>query len=348
MKTNLLKIMLIAMILLLIGLQSEVFCQTTLVVNSSGGFLNEALNKSYFDNFTKQTGIKVILTSPASFAKMKTMVDAKNVEWDLAELPPRDKVRAIKLGYVEKLDYSYIKNKADLYPYAVHDYAIGFSYYSTIMAYNTKKIPVGKNPKTWAEFWDVKNFPGVRSLRSSPDDNLEIALMADGVPMDKLYPLDIDRAFKKLDQIKPHIKVWWKVGQQPAQLLTDGEVDIATGWHGRFVDIIRKGAPVEMEWNQGILKLSWWGIPKGAKHYKETMQMLAHMMQPPGQVEYLMMTGYPSANKKAMESPDALKMDPKFVPTTPENLKKQVAQSAEWWLDNADKVEDMWQAWIIK
>jgi len=100
---------LIAMVLLLIGVQNEVFCQTTIVVNSPGGYLNEALKKAFMDEFEKQTGIRVILTSPASFAKMKTMVDAKNVEWDLAELPPRDKVRAVKLGYLEKLDYSNIK-----------------------------------------------------------------------------------------------------------------------------------------------------------------------------------------------------------------------------------------------
>jgi len=348
MKKNLLKIILVGVIVLWGGTQTEVFCQQkTIVVNSSGGYLNEALKKAFLDEFERQTGIKVILTSPASFAKMKAMVDSKNVEWDLAELPPRDKVRAVKLGYLEKLDYSNI-NKAELYPHAVDDYAIGYSFYSTILAYNTKKIPEGKNPKTWAEFWDVKKFPGVRSIRSSPDDNLEIASIADGVPLDKLYPLDIERAFKKLDQIKPHIKVWWKLGQQPAQLLTDGEVDLATGWNGRFSDVIKKGAPVAEEWNQGILKLSWWGIPKGTKHYKEAMKLIEFMVQTKYQLEWIKASDYTGPNKKAVELIDPKTVNLKFLATSPENVKKQVLQNADWWLDNADKVEHMWQGWIIK
>ena len=348
MNTNLLKVFLIAATLLLIGVQSEVFCQTTtLVVNSSGGLLNEGLNKAFMNEFTKQTGIKVILTSPPSFAKMKTMVDSKNVEWDLAELPPRDKVRAVKQGYLEKIDYSNI-NKPDLYPETFDDYTIGLAYYSTIMAYNTKKIPVGKNPKTWAEFWNVEKFPGVRTIRDSPDDNLEMALMADGVPPDKLYPLDVERAFKKLDQIKPHIKVWWKMGAQPAQLLTDGEVDLATGWDGRFSDVIRKGAPVAMEWGQGILKLSCWGIPKGTKHYKETMKLIEFMMQTKYQIEFIKATYYSGPNKKAVESLDPKVFNSALLGTSPENLKKQILQNTGWWLENADKVEPRWQGWIIK
>ena len=100
-------------------------------------------------------------------------------------------------------------------------------------------------------------------MRNHPTDNLEFALIADGVPMDKLYPIDFDRAFKKLDQIKPHVTVWWSTGQQPAQLLLDKEVVLATGWNGRFYDIIKKGAPIEIEWNEGALKQGSFVIPQG-------------------------------------------------------------------------------------
>src|SRR5205823_2462578 len=88
----------------------------------------------------------------------------------------------------------------------------------------------GTQPKSWADWWDVKKFPGARSMRDHPVDNLEFALIADGVAMDKLYPLDVDRAFKKLDQIKPHVNVWWSTGQQPAQLLLDKQFWIDDAW----------------------------------------------------------------------------------------------------------------------
>ena len=121
----------------------------------------------------------------------------------------------------------------------------------------------------------MKKFPGPRSLRNHPVDNLEAALMADGVAKDKLYPIDVDRAFKKLDQIQPHINVWWTTGQQPAQLLVDKEVVLATGWNGRFYDLIRKEAPLAIEWNGGILKQGSWVVPKGAKDQYWAMKMLA-------------------------------------------------------------------------
>ena len=112
-------------------------------------------------------------------------------------------------------------------------------------------------------------------MRNHPVDNLEAALIADGVATDKLYPIDFDRAFKKLDPIHKHINVWWTTGQQPAQLLVDKEVVLATGWNGRFYDLIRKEAPLAMEWNGGILKQGSWVVPKGAKDQYWAMKMLA-------------------------------------------------------------------------
>jgi putative spermidine/putrescine transport system substrate-binding protein len=103
-----------------------------------------------------------------------------------------------------------------------------------------------------------------------------------------------------------------------------------------------------MEWNQGILKLSWWGIPKGAKHYKEAMKLIEFMMQPKYQLEWIKLSDYTGASKKAVELIDPKVVNPKFLATSPENIKKQFLQNADWWLDNADKVEDRWQSWIIK
>ena len=70
-------------------------------------------------------------------------------------------------------------------------------------------------------------FPGKRGLKKEPNVNLEWALLADGVPPEKVYevlgtPQGLERAFKKLDTIKGSI-VWWQAGAQAPQLLADGE-----------------------------------------------------------------------------------------------------------------------------
>ena len=145
----------------------------------------------------------------------------------------------------------------------------------TALCYRSDKYPSG-GPKSWADFWDVKKFPGARSLclNDSPR-TLIFALLADGVPRDQLYPLDIDRAFKKLDQIKPHIKVWWREGTQSQQLIRDGEVDMMSIWNARASELKQQGVPVEVVWNGAVRSTSTWGVLKGAPNRKLAWEFIA-------------------------------------------------------------------------
>lgn len=218
------------------------------------------------------------------------------------------------------------------------------SVYTTIIGYRTDVFKGGNHPKSWADWWDVKKFPGARSMRNHPVDNLEYALLADGVPKDKLYPIDFDRAFKKLDQLKPHVNVWWSTGQQPAQLLLDKEVVLATGWNGRFYDIIKKGAPVEIEWGEGALKLGSFVIPRGAKNVYWAQKMLAELSIPQQQAIYATELGYPGLNLEALDH-----VDPKVKPYLPtQYLDKQFWIDDSWWADNGTKAQELWNAWMLK
>src|SRR6185369_2006644 len=170
----------------------------------------------------------------------------------------------IREGLIQKLDKS-IVDVSNLTPDSRDDYSVVFGFYSTAMGYNRQKFSDDKRPRSWQQFWDVKAFPGRRALRNHPVDNLEFALLADGVPADKIYPIDLDRAFKSLDRIKQHIAVWWKDGAQPAQMLLDGEVDFTSGWHGRFFALAKQGEKrIGAEWTGSMLKASWVGVPVGA------------------------------------------------------------------------------------
>lgn len=314
------------------------------VVNFSGGANGEAMREAYFIPFEKETGIKVIFTSNVDFGKLKAMVMSGAVEWDMTELEGQDEVIiAAKNGWLEPLDYKVIKTE-DLLPEGVHPYGIAFAYYSTVLAYPTRLE--GKRPRSWAEFWDVKKFPGARALGNYPWANLEFAVMADGVPPNKLYPLDLDRAFRSLDRIKPHIKVWWKAGAQPAQMLADGEVDFTSAWNGRIFALQQKGVPVAIEWNQGVLHYSSAGIPKGAKNKENAMKFLAFSTRPDRQAQFAKLIPYPGLNRVLYKH-----LDPSYakkLPTYPENLKKQVVQNYEWWVQNREKVDARWNEWITK
>src|SRR5262249_48761457 len=143
---------------------------------------------------------------------------------------------------------------------------LGFTAYSTVLAYNKEKYK-DNPPKTWADFFDTKKFPGTRAVSGyGPDVNIEIALMADGVEKDKLYPADVDRAFKKLQELKPDIAVIWQSGAQQAQLAQNQEVDMEAVWVSRIDAAIKEGAPFAYTYNQGVVDVECLVIPKGSKH----------------------------------------------------------------------------------
>ncbi|MCA0417512.1 MAG: extracellular solute-binding protein, partial [Proteobacteria bacterium] len=167
----------------------------TITVNGSGGSLAKSLERIYEKPFTAETGVGVRATAPVSLAKLKAMVETGNMEWDLTEMGGADMIEAVKNNWLTEVDWSIVDPDNKLPPIARQKYGMVTSTFSTVIAYRTDKFG-GKAPKSWADFWDVKSFPGPRALQDSPVQNLEFALLADGVPADKLYPLDVERAFK--------------------------------------------------------------------------------------------------------------------------------------------------------
>ena len=227
-----------------------------LVVCAFGGAPQELQRKFYFDPFEKAAGIKILDVSKPTLAQMKAQVDTRNIEWDVVQAESRWVHRGTAEGLFEAID-SKIVNTSELIPAAKHPHAVGAYFWSKVIAYNSKKFSKASHPASWKEFWDVKAFPGRRSLQNIPVRQLEFALLADGVPKDKLYPVDIDRAFKKLDQIKPHIHAWY-VAAQGEQLLMDGEVVMVPITNGRALVSAAKGFPIDIDFNEGGLELDSW------------------------------------------------------------------------------------------
>ena len=195
--------------------------------------------------------------------------------------------------------------------------------FSTVLAWNTKTYG-DKGPQNWADFWDVKKFPGKRSYRKGVAGALEPALMADGVPPDKVYevlspPGGIERAIKKIKELKPHIAVWWTSGAQHAQLMKDGEVDMITGWNGRFDVVAKDGGKVAYTYNQGLLDYDCFAIPKGAPNKAVAMKLLAEISKPQYQAEFTKYITYGPTNKKAYELGTIDAAYAKRLPSSPEN-----------------------------
>jgi putative spermidine/putrescine transport system substrate-binding protein len=250
--------------------------------------------------------------------------------------------QALNEGLVEPIDKS-ILDPAKFPPGNITDFGAAGLTLATCLVYRTDKFP-GGGPQSWADFWDVKTFPGARCLFNRSFTSLAFALLADGVPADKLYPMDIDRAFKKLDQIKPHIKVWWTQGNQSQQLIRDGEIDMMAIWNARASELAAQGLPVELVWNGAHISITMWGVAKGAPNRKLAWEFIQFAVQPKQQAEFCSRLFYGPTNPKAYEfvRPEVARQ----MPTYPENARQAVIANAEWEGANAAMLQERFTQWL--
>lgn len=314
-----------------------------ILVSSGGGALQDAQREAFFKPTEKALNIKINESTATGLQDVRVQVDSGSVSWDIVDISAEECAIGSKQGLFEPIDYNIVKADG-IDPSMVHKDWIGQFYYSTVMAWNTDTV--GKNgakPKDWADFYDVEKFPGTRSVYDHPRGNLEIALLADGVDPAKLYPLDVDRAFKKLATLKPSIGIWWTSGAQSAQLIKDGEADFIQIWNGRLAAAMRDGAKAEFTYNQGLLMADCFLIPKGAPHKDLAMKALAMFMSPEQQATFAKHIDYGPVNAKAFETGILDDADRKRVNSSPENAKSQVMVSDEWWGEHGTEMIERWQ-----
>ena len=325
------------------------FAQTQITVVNFGGANGNAQKKAYFEPYEKSTGNKVVgVEYNGEQAKIKAMVEARKVTWDVVEVESPDAARGCDEGLFEKLDYSKIGNKADFSPAAVQECGIGTFIWSTVMAYNADKIKT--TPVTWADFWDVKKIPGKRGMRKGARYNLEFALMADGVAVQDVYKVlatkdGAERAFRKLTELKPNIQ-WWEAGAQPPQFLVAGDVALTTVYNGRIDAAQREGKNLQITWTGGIYDLDFWVIPKGAVNKEAALKFIALASSADAQSEYAKNISYGPTNNKALAKLDAKVLG--NLPTSPANSKTALQFSLVFWSDQGEALEKRFAAWAAQ
>jgi putative spermidine/putrescine transport system substrate-binding protein len=320
-----------------------------IVVRTIGGAYEEAVVKTIFEPFTKATGTEVVKV-PATLGKVLAMFESGNLELDVVDMGELGMLSLSQKGALEKLDYKAWKltNPEDFDAGVRRDDMIADLYFSSVLGYNTQTFPTGKHPRSWVEFWDLKKFPGPRMLAdlASGAVDLEFALLADGVPKDKLYPIDVDRAFKALDRVRPAIRKFWDTGALSAQMLADKEVVLGSIWNGRLQAVADKGAPLAIEWNQAMLQVQYWGILKGAKNAEQAQRFVEFACQPEVQANFAKAIPYGPPNRQAFKfipAEQAARM-----PSNPELKAKAFLMDGKWWADNRAKVSERWSQWLLQ
>ncbi|MEZ5878087.1 MAG: polyamine ABC transporter substrate-binding protein [Tepidamorphaceae bacterium] len=317
----------------------------TLTVADPGGPFSPAFRKAFYGPFEELTGMTIanVAREAEPTAQFKSIVETGTFIWDVCTLT----LSARKILETQDLLEPTGVEAADapgMISEALFPNFVGTDVYSTIFAFRSDKMS-GEGPKSWSDFWNVEAFPGRRALRKNPIDTLEQALLADGVPLEELYPLDVDRAFASLDKIKPHIAVWWTGGAQSTQLLQSGEVDMLSGWNARLQAAIDGGAPAQLVWNQGLYSIEGWGIPKGNPKADAAREFVKFCTRPEQQALYTSELSYGPTNQKAYDSIDAERA--KVLPTAPANISQMRLASEDWWSENRAEMSERFNAWLL-
>ncbi|WP_322883524.1 ABC transporter substrate-binding protein (plasmid) [Sinorhizobium medicae] len=305
------------------------------VVAVDGGSYEAAFRKAFFEPFTRDTGIKVV-TAQVDTGKLLTSVQLGQPDADLTSVTGGEFPTWVNRGSVQGIDYSLFSAETlNGIPEQLRDKnGVGALLYAAVIAFNTTKYPFdGNYPKSWADFYDAKKFPGKRGLpkceRVLAGGLFVGALLADGVPKDKLYPLDIDRALTKIQTLMPDVGRWWSGGAEAPQGLISGDSDITISFNGRISTAKSEGAPVGLTWEQSILQYDYWVIMKGTPNAENANKFLAYISQPKPQADFATAMHYGPVNK------DAFKLLPKDLaadlPGSPAIADKQVFEDYTWW-----------------
>ncbi len=331
---------------------------TTITVTSWGGAYTKSQVEAMHKPFSATTGVKINSEDyNGGLAEVRAQVESGNVVWDVLDVERSDAVRGCDDGLFETIDTSTLPKgldgtpaSADFIDGALGDCYVANIYWSTVYAYD-KSVFTGAQPKTMADFFDTKKFPGKRGMQKNPKPNLEFALIADGVATKDVYKLletkaGVDRAFAKLDSIKDDV-VWWESGAQPPQLLADGEVVMTTAYNGRlFNAIYQEGKPFEIVWDGQILDTDLWVIPKGSKNKQVAMDFIAFTTGTKPLADQSLWISYGPARKS---SSSLVKADIlPHLPTSPQNFKNPLQNDFEFWADNADSLNERFNAWLAQ
>ncbi len=320
---------------------------------SFGGGLQDAIREAFVKPFMASAKVAMIEdTYSGALSAIAAQVMAKNVTWDVVDVDADIMFAGCEQGYFEKLDWSKLPAKSKFLPAAVSqtECGLGFLTGALVMGYDASRIQ-GDGPKTWADFWDVARFPGKRGMRQDPRLTLEVALMADGVAPADVYkelatPAGVERAFRKLDVLKPYI-AWWTVGAQSVQALAAGEVVMTAAYSGRMISANRtEGKHYALNWDAGSIYFhDYWGIPKGSSNREQAILFIASTADVQRQLAFSRASGYgPTLLVPASEVDAALQ--PNVL--TPERLRHSVALNDGFWAEQTEELTRRFNIWAGK
>ncbi len=314
------------------------------VVSYGGGAYQQSHKTCFLEPFSEAHSVRTeSVVWGAEYGRLQEMVRSGRVVWDVVEVTAAQFSRGQDDGLFAELAsklspdaFSAIAGGPD-----VSSFGVPNVFWSTVLAYRHDFFPTA--PTTWKDFWDLSSFPGPRALYNDPRGNLEFALLADGVAREALYPLDVDRAFTKLDQIKPAIKVWWSDGTEPVRLLLTDQVALTSAWSGRIFASAQARSELGYTWQGAAHELDYWVVPRGGKQTPLASDFIRFASTPDAMACQAEITAYGPANAHALGEVKAAVLP--HLPTAPDNWAVSFVIDSDWWSQNEEEMTTRWLTW---
>ena len=267
--------------------------------------------------------------------------------WDVVLVDAEDLLTGCAEGLLEKLDWPAVGGRDHYQPQAASECGVGAVVHEVVLAWDRDKFP---GTPTWSDFWDVAKYPGKRGLQHGARMNLELALMADGVAGGDVYRLlrtddGVDRAFRKLEQIKPYL-VWWKSAAQAPALVGSGEVLLSSAPRDRIAILGQAQASRHfgIQPAGSLYEVASWAIVKGSANEADALKLLASMGDPAREARFAAEVPLGVLAKGATEG-----LPPEQLATSPSNpaaLAVALQVDAQFWHDNAERLDERFDAWL--
>jgi len=337
------------------------------IVSWGGAYSNSQL-KAYHEPYMKNTGVEIINdeSSAEAVAKLRAMNEAGNVTWDVVDVVAADALRLCDEGLAMEIDPDKhlaaapdgTSAKDDFGDLLVGDCFIPQIVYSTAFGYRTDMVG-DSPPDDICDVFDLKAYPGKRALEKRPINNVEWALLCDGVAKADVYDVlataeGQERALAKLDTIKDQV-IWWSAGADTPQLLADGEIVMGSTYNGRLFSVIEEqNQPVGMLWDAQVFDLDGWIIPTGLSDERlaramDYIRFATDTQRLADQAKYISY-GPARASSAPLVGKHAdlgIDMAP-HMPTDPNNAKNTFLYNYEFWADYRDDIDAKFQAWLAK
>lgn len=312
-----------------------------IVMVSWGGRYRENIEKAFVQPFIEETGIDVVISDTPDFAKAKAQVATGNIEWDVFDAIGSHATAGAKEGLWEPLDTSIVDTTNLRVP--ATESLVGFYVWAGGIAWVPSRTPKNEHPVNFNEMWNLEKYPGRRAFRARPYETFEMALVADGVPPDELYPLDVERAFDSLNRIKDSVSKWVKATPKTIEYLRTNEVDFSYTYSGRVAAARNEGVDIDMSMEQTVNGTEYLAVMKGTKKREAAMRFVDFCLRPDRQAAFSELHLVNPMREDAVARVD--ESAKKWLPNL--SASKNIILDDFWWGENRSRIDERFKEWML-